>query len=128
MNNGKKRPILDRLMDKVVKSESGCWLFVGCRVKSGYGKIARLRGKPVFAHRVAYEEMVGPIDGSYVLHRCDTPSCVNPEHLFLGTAKENWLDARSKGRNYASPQMTPNYRYVHWIASKKDANRDGKGV
>jgi hypothetical protein len=129
MNNGKKRPILDRLMDKVVKAESGCWLFMGCKLKSGYGKIARTRGKPVFAHRVAYEEMVGPIEaGSYVLHKCDNPSCVNPDHLFTGSAKDNWLDARSKGRNFAAPQQTPNYRYVHWIKSKKEANRSGEGL
>lgn len=124
-----KRPILERLLAKVAKQENGCWVFQGCKLKSGYGKIARTRGKPVFAHRVAYEEMIGPLpNGLYVLHKCDNPSCVNPEHLFAGTPKDNWLDARAKGRNYASPQVTPNYRYVHWVLSKKDSVRNGTGT
>ena len=114
-NNGSTKPILDRLLAKLVISSSGCWEFQGCRLKSGYGKISVTRSKPAFAHRVAYEQMVGPIeDGLFVLHRCDNPSCCRPDHLFLGTAKENWNDARAKGRNFPTPQATPNYRYQHW--------------
>lgn len=53
---------------------------------------------------------------------------VNPDHLFLGTAKDNWADARAKSRNFDSPQNTPNYRYVHWITSRKERSRDGARV
>lgn len=108
----KATPIEIRLMAMVSKHENGCWIFTGCKIKAGYGKISLTRSKPVFAHRVSYEKFVSEIpDGMNVLHRCDNPSCVNPDHLFLGTQKENWLDARSKGRNYPSPQETPNYRH-----------------
>lgn len=119
----RKVPILKRLLAKVMYSPSGCWIFTGCKIKSGYGKIAVTRSKPAFAHRVAYQEMKGEIpEGMLVLHECDNPSCVNPEHLFLGTDKDNWTDARQKGRNYPSPQQTPNYRYVnrYYVLSKTD--------
>lgn len=107
-----KRMIAARLLDHV-EQQGDCWIFTGTRIKSGYGKIAVTRGKPAFTHRVAYAEFVGPIPaGMNVLHRCDTPACVNPKHLFMGTQKDNWLDARKKGRNYPTPQQTPNYR--HW--------------
>jgi hypothetical protein len=122
MQARKTRPVVERIMDKVRKSESGCWIFTGCKIKSGYGKIAVTRSKPAFAHRVMYEQVVGEIpEGYVVMHKCDNPSCVNPEHLSVGTQKENWLDARAKGRNHASPQVTPNYRYVNHYLAKRQA-------
>ena len=67
--------------------------------KSGYG-IASVRGKLVKAHRLAWESANGPIPaGLFVLHRCDNPPCVNPEHLFVGTQTDNMRDCRDKGRN-----------------------------
>lgn len=114
------RPIAERLMEKVHRDENGCWIFTGTKTPGGYGKIAVTRSKPASAHRVSYEQFVGPIpDGMNILHVCDTPSCVNPEHLRAGTQKENWDDARQKGRNYPSPQQTPNYRYVHWTTVRR---------
>lgn len=115
------KPILERLLAKVVRTSAGCWEFGGARLSSGYGKIALTRSKPVFTHRIAYQEMIGPIpEGMRVLHKCDNPPCCNPAHLFLGSDKDNWLDARAKGRNYPTPQQTPNYRYVHWSKADRD--------
>ncbi len=79
---------------------SGCWLWLRARIPEGYGHIA-VDGKNLGAHRVSYETFVGPIpDGLWVLHRCDTPPCINPRHLFLGTHKQNVADSAAKGRHH----------------------------
>jgi hypothetical protein len=91
---------MKRFISKYVKEpETGCWIWTACLSGGRYGAFA-FRGKIVGAHRVSYIMNVGEIpDGLCVLHKCDTPACVNPEHLFLGTKKDNTLDAMVKGRN-----------------------------
>jgi hypothetical protein len=78
---------------------SGCWLWAGFeRSNQGYGGI-QIGGRAKFAHRVSWELHRGPIpDGLFVLHKCDVPSCVNPDHLFLGTKRDNAIDRHRKGR------------------------------
>lgn len=77
---------------------TGCWLWMGCLDKAGYGKLAHA-GRNLAAHRASYEAFVGPIpDGLLILHRCDNPICCNPEHLRAGTQDENMKDCCSKGR------------------------------
>ena len=76
---------------------TGCWLWIGAYLKSGYGRVGRRSRR---AHRVSYAAFIGQIpDGQVVCHRCDTPACVNPAHLFLGTQEDNLRDMFAKGRN-----------------------------
>lgn len=89
-----------RFVDKTVQ-QGGCVLWTGALFENGYGAF-QIDGKAVRAHRHAYTKTNGPIPaGMFVCHRCDVPACVNPEHLFLGTAKDNAQDRQAKGRGNA---------------------------
>lgn len=78
---------------------TGCWLWTGTVDKDGYGILREGRRYRVRAHRFAWQLERGPVAGdALVLHRCDTPPCVNPSHLFIGTQADNVRDARGKGR------------------------------
>lgn len=86
-----------RLVNK--DGKGGCWLWTGCTYNHGYGSFL-WRGKMRAASRVSWEISHGEIpDGQQVLHRCDVPLCVNPEHLFLGTIRDNMQDMLRKRRN-----------------------------
>lgn len=94
-------PIEDRFWAKVHKTDT-CWLWTASLRNKGYGAFTyEVNGKPVQdrAHRYSYQLHVGDIPpGLFVLHRCDTPACVNPDHLFLGTNQDNVDDMIAKGR------------------------------
>jgi hypothetical protein len=80
---------------------TGCILWSGRSTVNGYG-ILNWQGRPWLAHRLAWAEVHGPIpSGMSVLHRCDVRSCVNPDHLFLGTHADNMRDLREKQRQRA---------------------------
>ena len=92
----------------VVDNESGCWVWTASLAGRGYGQI-KIPGtrKQDYAHRVAYRLFVGQIpDGLNVLHRCDNPRCVNPQHLFTGTKGDNSQDMKSKGRHLYGERNT----------------------
>jgi hypothetical protein len=93
--------IRERILANVEpEPNTGCWLWSAGMSGEGYG-ILRF-GTPKKAHRVAYNAFIGEIPGRlFVCHRCDTPLCVNPDHLFLGTAADNAQDMVRKGRNGA---------------------------
>lgn len=86
-----------RFYNKVNKTNS-CWLWTGSLTGNGYGKI-NIDKKYISTHRLAWELVNGPIpEGMHICHTCDTRLCVNPEHLFLGTPKDNAMDREQKGR------------------------------
>lgn len=97
-------PIAIRLASHVTKTDT-CWLWTGCKSAFGHGQIGAGAHEPntpkrlLQTHRVAWELVNGPIpDGMFVLHRCDVPNCVRPDHLFLGTKADNSADMISKSR------------------------------
>ena len=78
-------------------TETGCWIWMGA-TSNGYG-VASDNGKTQPAHRYSWELHNGPIpEGMQVCHKCDVKPCVNPDHLFIGTQKDNMHDAMRKGR------------------------------
>lgn len=90
-----RRPLVDKFWEKVAKrGVDECWLWQAAVNRCGYGRLHN-----ELAHRVSWRLHNGDIpEGLGVLHRCDTPGCVNPNHLFLGTHLDNMRDALAKGR------------------------------
>jgi hypothetical protein len=105
----RKKPLIVRFSRYLSpKNSNGCILWVGAKNNAGYGQFGLGVGKKmVMAHRLIWELVRGPIPrGLLVCHRCDVPSCVNPDHLFLGTHADNMSDMVAKGRHQRGPGHT----------------------
>lgn len=133
------RPLGNRFWSKVEKTK-GCWNWSAATFHHGYGcfgvKVADGKYKTRYAHRLAYEELVGPIvDGLFVLHKCDNRRCVNPEHLFLGTQVDNMRDCSAKGRkpgkrlfgeeNYAAKLSDAKIKIIRYVGKSLSQQRLG---
>jgi hypothetical protein len=103
-----------RLQDKITPEPmSGCWLWTGMCSDSGYGILFDRRGKQglkprnIRVHRLVFSVIKGPIpQGQCILHKCDVRSCVNPDHLWLGSRLDNNRDCIAKGRRIAARRLT----------------------
>lgn len=82
----------------ILSDENACWIWASGVFSSGYGRI-KWNGRDELTHRIAYELHFGVDPANLdVLHKCDTPLCCNPNHLFLGTQQDNMRDMKLKGR------------------------------
>jgi hypothetical protein len=94
-------PVRERIEARVeYEPNTGCWLWPGATAKGGYGSIAVGKQKSRLVHVVMFEAHRAPAPtGLHVLHRCDTPACCNPDHLFVGTQADNMRDCSLKRRH-----------------------------
>lgn len=94
-----KQSAPERFDEKVRIATTGCWEWIAYRNPCGYGQFG-VNGKLMLAHRFSWSHHKGEIPNKMcVLHRCDNPACVNPDHLFLGTMNDNMQDMIAKGRD-----------------------------
>lgn len=102
MGHKKTTPLSERLWALIMpEPNSGCWLWMGWLHKDDYGCL-RYHGRRILAHRASWMAYRGPIPSDKcVLHKCDVPQCVNPDHLFLGTHIDNMEDMKNKNRHFS---------------------------
>lgn len=102
------------LITSNIEISKGCWLWAGSKNADGYGTVS-LNGKNQKAHRVSYEVFNGPIPSNMVvMHKCDRPACVNPEHLTLGVQSDNVADMDRKGRRVAPASENARTAKLTW--------------
>jgi DNA-binding CsgD family transcriptional regulator len=100
----KMASVRDRLWAlSIPEPNSGCWIFTGYLGRGGYGTFAIDKRVRMGAHRASYWAHKGEISGKDILHTCDVPWCINPDHLFAGTHAENMADMVAKGRAHRKP-------------------------
>lgn len=110
-------PIKERLALRSVAQPNGCIIFTGNLNPAGYGRLW-VKGRIYYPHRLSYMVNIGPIPaGMCVCHRCDSPPCINPAHLFLGTHADNAADMIQKGR----APYRPDIRQISAKLSKSQA-------
>lgn len=98
ISGNKRVDVKSRLLSKVSISESGCWEYTGALDRCGYGKF-KVNGRNLGAHKISYIIHKCDYDQSLcIMHSCDNPRCINPDHLSPGTHAENVADMISKGR------------------------------
>jgi hypothetical protein len=114
---------MERLLDKsMLITETGCRIWLHGTNSWGYGRF-RVNGKKVSTHRTMWEQINGEVpDDLLVLHKCDVPSCINIDHLYLGTHQDNIRDCIDKGRfkgHLNSPFVMGN-KYGHRSMEQED--------
>ena len=113
-----------------VNGDTGCWEWAGHLATTGYGRLT-VHYRGMLTHRAAYVLAHGPIPNDlWVLHHCDNPACVNPDHLFLGTNQDNVDDRQRKGRGhtgYVSPDRRARGER-HWSRTHPELIRKGGAV
>ena len=145
-SNCRKATLKQRLRKQIQKQDrpNGCWLWTGARTADGHGAIHVL-GETTYVHRLAYELWVGPIpEGLWVLHRCNTPLCCHPKHLYASKNKANleerllrkiekqengcWLWRGNVEKGYGAIQISDHRYAVHRVAYELWAEPIPKGL
>lgn len=117
----------ERLLEKTAPAANGCIEWTGCANQKGYGMMV-YKGRIHAAHRVSWQEHFGAIpSGIMVMHKCDNPKCVNPEHLRLGTQQDNMDDMKEKGRQY-TPRGEAHKRSKLTWAAVRDIRTSGESA
>src|SRR5690606_3920479 len=94
-----EKELIKEFWSKATRTENGCLEWQGALNANGYGVNSRYLLGEVNAHRIAYKIKNEEIpEGMFVCHKCDNPKCIDPDHLFAGTAKDNFIDMVNKGR------------------------------
>lgn len=110
-----------RNFEAKIDKSGDCHIWTALRSRGGYGQLTLGRGIVTKAHRVAYLLYNGPIpDGAWVLHKCDNPPCCNPDHLWLGDAKDNARDRESKGRGNQPKGVLNGRSTMPWRTARGD--------
>jgi hypothetical protein len=125
------RPLLERLQEKYrINADTGCWEWTASVKRNGYGQIGVREPRPTMldAHRASWIVHKGPIPPKMmVLHTCDVKTCVNPDHLWLGTQKDNMRDCGEKGRvNREKKQRGENHYAARFTWAQIKAIRSDK--
>lgn len=107
--------------------KTGCWEWHANKDKDGYGRLS-FNYKKIKAHRLSWMIFKGDPGKLLVCHSCDNPSCVNPEHLWLGTPKENTRDSWKKGRQKASVPGPEGMKKLRMIANERVRNSLGQFI
>ena len=128
LENVMTRPVLERIAEKTLITDD-CHLWQAAKTPQGYGLVSH-KNKMVYVHRFMYETFVGTLaKGECVLHKCDTPACNNPDHLFTGSHKTNSKDMIMKGRSLKgenSPQAVLTSEQVLSLRAKYTGARGDK--
>ena len=109
------------LKSRIKINDAGCWIWQGS-TNNVYGTLGRNNIRWL-SHRFSYFIHHGEIRDKNVCHRCDTPLCCNPDHLFLGTQKDNLHDAIKKGRNYQLPPLPKGENHPRAKLNKEKVNK-----
>jgi hypothetical protein len=102
---------IEKFVSRCKVMPNGCWVWTGMKSKTGYGQVKR-DGKFIFAHRYSYMLHKGELGKLFVLHACDNRLCCNPDHLSLGTQKDNQQDMKRKKR-HCHGERSPNAKLTN---------------
>jgi hypothetical protein len=113
-----------RLLRRREIDENGCWLYRGTTVSNGYGWMS-YNGRSEYAHRVAAVVFLefDLESGLCVCHKCDTPRCFNPDHLYVGTMKDNMSEAAAKGRMVGKKLTEPQVAIIKFRLARGDTRK-----
>ena len=118
-----KKRFWDRI-DLLSGFYTGCWIWVGGKITSGYGVFYPTPGFHIGAHVLSYLMFNGKVKHKLqVLHKCDNKSCVNPKHLFIGTNRDNQIDYVNKGKHFKKNKTHCKYGHEYTLENTRSNSK-----